>query len=140
MSPPPSTNSIDPLTPNDQEVAVNERVKVYRNTNRGCWSILGTDNKLLLHADALVLKDCKFTVQPAGRERVVPEGKKNVHAFVTGVIVPIIWHHQFREKLERVIYNPIRYDHFIVESDQTEISKSKCCLFNNDGRLYGAVT
>lgn len=39
------------------------------------------------HADSLLMRDVDFAVQKAGRQRVIDEGRKNVHAFVRGTLV-----------------------------------------------------
>ena len=114
-----------------------DQVKVYRNISRKCWSVLGKDNKLMLHAEALVLKDCNFVVQEGGRQRVVREGRKNVHAFARGHIAPMAWHQEFRPRLKRVLYNPYKAPTFLWEhSPQKSVSESECVLLNNDGRMY----
>lgn len=118
-----------------------DRVKVYRNLNRKCWSVLGKGNKLLLHADALVLQDCTFVVQEGGRQRVVREGRKNVHAFAQGEIAPMASHQEFRPNLKRVIYNPYKSPTFIWEHNKQEsVTESKCVLLNNDGKMYAVST
>jgi len=114
-----------------------EQAKVYRNLNRKCWSVLGKDNRLLLHAEALVLEDCTFVVQEGGRQRVLREGRKNVHAYAKGNIAPMAVHQVYRPNLKRVLYNPYRADTFVWEHDKEEtVSESKCVLLNNDGKMY----
>lgn len=114
-----------------------EQAKVYRNLNRKCWSVLGKDNRLLLHADALVLQDCSFVVQEGGRQRVVKEGRKNVHAYAKGKIAPMAVHQVYRPNLKRVLYNPYRADTFVWEHDtETTVYESECVLLNNDGKMY----
>ena len=65
-----------------------DRVEVYRNLHNGTFSIRrnGKVVKPLENWMALHLKDVKFAVQPAGREKVRREGKKNVHAFIRGTV------------------------------------------------------
>ena len=63
----------------------NKRVHVYRNLHNGLWSIR-QDGIIVGHDDHLLLKDCKFRVQPAGRAKVLAERKKNVHAYISGFL------------------------------------------------------
>ena len=68
-------------------------------------------------AMSIFLKDVKFAVQPAGREKVRREGKKNVHAFIRGTyLAPSTFPHttsEFKAKCtEWVTYNPYQNDHF----------------------------
>jgi hypothetical protein len=98
------------------------RVECYYNLHKHCLSYRRPGEKVR-HAGALVLEYPRFTVQPAGRERVRREGRKNVHAFVRGLLV-----HSYEPgvKLEdldtamdedmdwnRVTYNPYKYDSFV---------------------------
>ena len=91
----------------------NKRVYVYFNLHRKCFSIRqGT--RVVEHANRVCLKDVKYLVQPAGRERVLKEKKKNVHAglsgyYVKSVPVPVI---SFD-----VTYNPYKYETFVDTQD-----------------------
>jgi hypothetical protein len=64
------------------------RVDVYRNLRKKCWSIRAMEGRrkgrVVAHADSLHLYHCKFHVSEAGRQRVLREKKKNVHAWVSG--------------------------------------------------------
>lgn len=64
------------------------RVRVYRNLNRNCWSVLAAEGprrgRLIKHVTELALRDCRFVVSEAGRLRVLREKRKNVHAYVEG--------------------------------------------------------
>jgi len=97
-----------------------DRVEVYRNLHNGCMSIR-RDGKVVKHLQrwqSLFLEDVKFAVQPAGREKVRREGKKNVHAFVRGTIIaPSTMNHTtdvFQEECNLwVTYNPYQNDTFV---------------------------
>ena len=96
-----------------------DRVEIYRNLNNGTHSIRrnGKVVKHLQHHQSIFLKDVKFAVQPAGREKVRREGKKNVHAFIRGTyLAPSTFPHttsEFKAKCtEWVTYNPYQNDHF----------------------------
>ena len=90
-------------------------VDVYRNLHRNTWSIRSrTTGRVIARADNVVVKNVKFVVQPAGRQRVLDEERKNVHAFVRGTISPIS-----PDMLTRVAYNvQIKYNPYILEPDQ----------------------
>ena len=96
-----------------------DRVEVYRNLHNGTHSIRrnGKVVKHLANWQSIFLKDVKFAVQPAGREKVRREGKKNVHAFIRGTyLAPSTFPHttsEFKAKCtEWVTYNPYQNDHF----------------------------
>lgn len=61
------------------------RVYVYRNLHKGCWSV-SSGKKVQYHATHLDISNAKFRVRPGGREKVLREGKKSVHAFVVGEV------------------------------------------------------
>ena len=62
-----------------------DRVKVYFNLNLDCLSVIDTETGLLYcHAHRIEIHNAEFRVQPAGRERVIREKRKNVHAYIIG--------------------------------------------------------
>jgi len=64
------------------------KVEVYRNLNNGMLSIRDAKTKHVVgHADRVTLMDVTFHVSQAGRERVLRERRKNVHAVVRGALV-----------------------------------------------------
>ena len=104
-------------------VHVLERVETYYNLHKGCLSFRPPGGKVR-HARAMILNNVKFAVQPAGREKVRREGKKNVHAFVRG---EMMWVAGLNDKLgdyananmerqgyKRITYNPYKYDSFVM--------------------------
>jgi len=66
------------------------------------------------------LQNVKFAVQPAGRDKVRREGKKNVHAFVRGTVIGDKDHHfkeTFKEKCTQIAqYNPYKFDTFVTQA------------------------
>jgi hypothetical protein len=65
------------------------RVCVYKNLNRGCWSIAeatasGNRGKLIRHADSVTLRDVEFVVKESRRLHVVAHHCREVHAWCVG--------------------------------------------------------
>ena len=61
------------------------RVEVYFNLPRKIWSVRDLSTGLVVdHVDEITIQDPVFVVQPAGRAKVIKEGRKNVHAVVRG--------------------------------------------------------
>jgi hypothetical protein len=83
-------------------------VDVYFNLHTHLWSVRNRKTGLVMfHTDQIALDDVKFVVSEAGRQRVLKEKRKNVHAFVRGTIG------KWRQAPERngsllVSYNPYR--------------------------------
>ena len=66
------------------------RVQVYRNLNNGLISIQDLSTGLVLgHASAVDLQEATFIVREAGRQQVIREQRKNVHAFVRGKVIDV---------------------------------------------------
>ena len=55
------------------------KVFVYKNLHKNCWSVR-QDGLVKAHAKCLYMWDCLFQVNQKGRERVIKEKQKNVHA------------------------------------------------------------
>jgi len=94
-----------------------QKVEIYRNLHKKCFSIRhkGKVVDYLYDSEELILQDVKFAVQPAGRERVRREKKKNVHAFVRGTVIRAGGLHRkglLRECSRQVWYEPYTMDSF----------------------------
>ena len=93
----------------EYEVSPMYRVQVYYNLHKHCYSIRQS-GRVIGHTDSIVLRDARFNVAPAGRDKVRATGVKNVHATVSGYVVdnpkPAIPEHF-------VSYNPFKYDQFV---------------------------
>ena len=105
------------------------RVFVYFNLHKKTWSIkaLEGENKgrVIAHRDVVILEDAKPRVSEAGRQRVLKEKRKNVHAGIVG---------QLREDRMQddsdimyypyyVTYNPYKYESFVYYNDPNEYWK-----------------
>ena len=66
-----------------------QRVEVYRNLHKDCFSVRALNGnqkgKVIDRVKSITLKEVTFVVQPAGRKRVLKEKRKNVHAFIRGI-------------------------------------------------------
>ena len=95
------------------------KVEVYRNLNVDCFSVR-QDGIVLAHTNYIVLKDATFVVRKKGREKVLREKRKNVHAFVRGFpTTPLIaecdipdWELADHWGTE-VKYDPYKYSSFV---------------------------
>jgi hypothetical protein len=84
---------------------------------------------VILHTDKVHIRDPKFVVRKAGRDRVLREGKKNVHAFVRGYITHFDdfdpEHHPDYLDYTLVSYNPHKFDTFVDVYDTTPVRTAK---------------
>ena len=59
--------------------------KVYKNLHNGLWSIASIETGLVVgHAELICLENTSFKVSESGRQRVIKEKCKNVHAYIVG--------------------------------------------------------
>lgn len=69
------------------------KVALYFNLHKKCFSVKAlegsTKGRVIDHVDDIVLKNVTFKVSQAGRNRVLREKRKNVHAFVIGETVEV---------------------------------------------------
>lgn len=95
-------------------------VYVYKNLHKDCWSVKqhGLVKAHIPAGEPVAMWDCYFHVDVKGRERVVKEQRKNVHAFVKGFLQHIC-HLDTNGKEVEVTYNPYKYETFVDKSDES---------------------
>jgi hypothetical protein len=97
------------------------RVFVYWNLHKGLWSVKAMEGeskgKVIARVAGLALKDAHFKVSRAGRERVIREQRKNVHA---GVVGEWMEGEDFLGT-EQVTYNPYKYTTFVLKNSPEEV-------------------
>lgn len=100
------------------------RVFVYWNLHKHLFSVKNTrTGRVEHHAQMVVIQDATFAVSQSGRERVLRERRKNVHAGVRGTPT---WIDPAPVDLQmsgwtRVTYNPYRFDSFVRASDERPV-------------------
>jgi len=110
---------------------VGTRVQAYRNLNiRGgvAWSVR-VDGIVVAIVDHVLLSDVTLTVRESGRQRVLRDKSKNVHAWVDGsweVKAP-------RSGWERIRYNPYKYDSFVRASSDRPLHHVPWAKLDQDG-------
>ncbi len=97
-----------------------KRAYVYFNLHKKCWSVRQS-GRIVAHTDEILLRDCKFLVSQAGREKVLRDKRKNVHAGVSGYVAG-----RFQGMVDgqglafEVTYNPYKHKTFVTKLDPTE--------------------
>ncbi|OBX64310.1 hypothetical protein A9299_09900 [Moraxella osloensis] len=97
----------------------NKPVKVYKNLHNGMFSIQ-QEGKIIGHAKNVCLKNVSFKVSETGRQRVIKEKQKNVHAFVIGEVVDFIQTDHLNGR--QISYNPYKQGFFYFKDNNTEAS------------------
>lgn len=91
----------------------NSKVRVYRNLHRDCYSIQ-QHGLVVAHTQELLLHEPRFIISEAGRKRVRNEGRKNVHAYIEGMITPINTYYMHEDYTWRYMtYDPYIHSTFV---------------------------
>jgi hypothetical protein len=105
---------------------------VYFNLHKKCWSCKNIKTGLVeMHVNEIFLENVQFKVSESGRQRVLREKRKNVHAGVVGTVSN---KKQIKNKIE-VIYNPYLYKTFVIKNTNTPIYNAKLVHMIN-GRVF----
>ena len=124
----------------ESKIKRGDKLEVYRNLHKKCFSVRRKgrvieyiyDSGLHHRRVELYLINAQFVVQPAGRERVRREKRKNVHAFVRGTAMPFGGLHRkslIGNCVSTITYNPYTMNTFqdldgniVTEADEVFIS------------------
>jgi hypothetical protein len=99
------------------------RVEVYFNLHKKTFSVRSAKSgKVLLHTDEVHIENPEFVVRQSGRNRVLSEGRKNVHAFVRGDAT--FFRYTNRPMLDTLTYNPYRYASFVDKQTEEPVYKA----------------
>ncbi|MEC4091610.1 hypothetical protein [Pseudoalteromonas rubra] len=104
------------------------KVRVYRNLNKPeFYSILAREGehkgKVVGYAKCVQLDNATFIVSEKSRQRVVRDQRRNVHAFVEGIITDAFDAIQVQPGNEYITYNPYARGEFFnpeTQAAQTE--------------------
>ena len=89
------------------------RNRIYFNVREKNLSVLDyKTNKVIKKVTQAYLTNALFVVRKSGQKRVREEGRKNVHAFVNGIIQPKLDDAMPQHEVCRVRYDPYTMDYF----------------------------
>lgn len=139
------------------------KVDIYRNLHKNCWSVRSREPSqkyglVIGHATRIGLKDAKFVVSQAGRNRVLKDKRKNVHAVVRGYLIysnykgstnkewlnrpfDMWFNYQARAEnntMKRITYNPYKKSTFFWTDTEEPVYHSKTVIFNEDMKVYAS--
>lgn len=123
----------------DNEDYIGKKVMVYYNLHKHTFSIKHKE-KVILHADFVNLIDVEFRVRQGGRESVLRDKSKNVHAFAIGTLVD---YSKFpssdipeSKEGDIVTYNPYKHDSFVYKEDESPIYNAKEVTLVNPKKIF----
>jgi hypothetical protein len=109
------------------------KVFVYFNLHKKCFSIKALQGpmkgRVIAHRHDVFIYDAVFKVSEAGRQRVLREKKKNVHAGVCGT-----WDERSYDRVsidslsvigQPVMYNPYKYDSFVAVASELPVKAAR---------------
>lgn len=119
-------NAQDALT-----IDFDKPVKVYFNFPRKMWSIV--QGNVRAHCEYVCLRDVEFRVSERGRQRVIREQRKNVHAVAVGYIVTKPAEVPYDENCPwtPIEYNPYINETFVTRYKKTPVLKAKYADFDS---------
>jgi len=111
------------------------RVEVYFNLHKHLFSVRSASSgRVILHTDRVHIRNPEFVVRQGGRQRVLKERKKNVHAFVRGNITVFDDFDPDYNGYSLVSYNPYKHDTFVDVHDVTPVRKAKRAVLQLEPR------
>lgn len=124
------------------------KIEVYYNLHRSCWSIR-QGGLVLGHAQGVTLQDCTFKVSESGRQRVLREKRKNVHAVISGSITSVEGFEPRRnrklpklagkpslpDQVSLVSYNPFKGSTFYNKETQEAVHSAEFAYLNSQRKV-----
>jgi hypothetical protein len=111
------------------------KVFVYYNLQRRVFSIRALEGpdkgRVVSHQAEVTLRDVTFKVSQAGRQRVLRERQKNVHAGVVGYWTGHVDPAVVDQAVVAVTYNPYKYQSFVYCDNQQAIATAAAARLVN---------
>ena len=117
-------------------------VRVFRNLKHDCYSVL-QNGKLKLVAKQVRLANVEFRIRESGRQRMIREQKRNVHAFAVGYLLDHA-HPSEGRNLDSLdgrlaFYNPLQHDSFVDRETETPVREASVVHMDESGLYYLAA-
>lgn len=114
-------------------------VRVFKNPKRGCYSIM-QNGRVRASAKQIRLRDAEFLVKESGRQRMLRDNRRTIHAWVVGELVEFL-HPEDGSSLQRLTgrsatYNPHRYTSFVDRDTETPLNRAALVQFDESGMTY----
>ncbi len=118
----------------------NKPVRVFLNHKHRCYSIF-QNGAIRASARQVRLEDVEFRVRESGREKMLRENRRTIHAFAVGRLVDHV-HPSDRERDlgglagRKVRYNPREAGCFMDVQTREPVSNATLAQFDEDGATY----
>jgi len=111
------------------------RVFVYFNLRKKVFSVRALEGAkkglVVAHVNRILIDEPEFVVSEAGRQRVLREQQKNVHAGVRGTWTAWVDGIERWDYLTPVTYNPYLYSTFVEKSTLAPVHKATFAVLDN---------
>lgn len=109
------------------------KVEVYFNLHKKLFSVRSVaTGRVMFHTYEVCIDNPKFVVRKAGRDKVLRERKKNVHAFVRGdirhyseILSPML---DLKAVASHLSYNPYKAGHFVNKATDEPVYTASCAF------------
>ncbi len=125
-----------------------KRFKIYRNLHKQTFSIQGfvpekKGYRVTERANTMLLNDVEFKVMETGRQKVLQEKRKNVHAFITPLKYHVLQDGKTLDEMKDVMeletareiyYNPYKFNSFVYKDTEESLegkSLKEVLMINN---------
>lgn len=120
------------MSEDNQQLKEGDKVFVYFHLRKKLFSVRSQKTRLVVaHLTHVNLVNAEFIVSQKGRERVLKEKVKNVHAGVIG-----IYTEKYEpENTEKATYNPYKYDSFVNVKNGEKVFKADFVNLNVHNKI-----
>lgn len=115
------------------------KVFVYYNLHSHKWSLKALEGPykglVVGHADTVLLWNANAKVSEAGRQRVLREGRKNVHAGIVGRVIGTTNNRPERDLQGLISYNPYRGPGFYYKDTDEHYTRSSAVFLGHNRQV-----
>lgn len=118
-----------------------KQIRVYYNFHKKLFSVQEKVNgswKVVEYTNEIFIRNATFKVSEAGRQRVLKEKRKNVHAFIIGERFPFIPIGLDPIYRDEVSYNPYKGENFIITKEDKPLDWAKYVTILN-GKVIALI-
>ncbi|MDH3465953.1 MAG: hypothetical protein OES26_08590 [Gammaproteobacteria bacterium] len=114
-------------------------VRVIHNWKHDCYSIL-QNGRLKASARQVRLSDVEFCVRESGRERMLRNQRRNIHAYAIGHLLDFVHPDDDRDlggmSGRSVYYDPYGFAYFADKDTQAPVNSARIVQFDERGVVY----
>ena len=114
-----------------RKIDFNQKVEVYKNLHNGLFSVR-QNGLVVAHVETIVLSYPRIKVNETGRQKVIKDKAKNVHAFLVGFPNSVNKGFTIDDK-RAITYNPYRFRTFVYKNGLHDVYPT------NDNKIFMSV-